>query len=85
MPDLHRGPIVRGAICPGDFTDDGSEGLDLHTIERDWVANCELGPLLAVARETVEEADSQGEERQLGEVGLRNIILRFIDDLENVG
>ena len=85
MPDLHRGSIERGGICPGDFTDDGSEGLDLDAIEQNWVANCELRPLLAIARETVEEADSQGEERQLGEVELRNIILRFIDDLENVG
>lgn len=82
MPDLHRGPPVRGAICPGDYTDDGAQGLDSEAIERDWVGNCPIRWLLSVARETVKDADNEMDTEQLEDVELRNLILRFIDELD---
>lgn len=85
MPDLHRGPPVRGAICPGDYTDDGAVGLDSEKVERDWVAGFPIESaqvVLVALRVLIEAADSEMDTDQLDDVELRNLILRFIDELE---
>jgi len=68
----------------GDYTDDGSEGIDEEAIERDWVANCCPQEMIQAARRVIEDTDYDTEGEDFECVELRNTILRFIEDVENL-
>lgn len=83
MPDLIRGHATRGRGHYGEYTDDGSEGIDEEAIERDWVANCCPEDILQAAKQRVKDTDDETEGDDFECVELRNTILRFIEDVEN--